>query len=107
VRGIEADDEALSVDLITQVCLEGPGHYLGNEQTLKLMQTDYFYPTLADRFSPREWNEKGKPDIVQRAVAEKKRVLAERFPHHVPRPLDDRLRARFANILLPRSAMGG
>jgi trimethylamine--corrinoid protein Co-methyltransferase len=107
VRGIEADDEALSVDLITQVCLEGPGHYLGNEQTLKLMQTDYFYPALADRFSPREWNEKGKPDIVQRAVAEKKRLLAERFPTHVPRQLDDRLRARFANILLPRSAMGG
>ena len=44
------------------------------------MQTEYFYPAIGDRFSPKEWNEKGKPDILPRAIAEKKRVLAERFP---------------------------
>ena len=30
------------------------------------MQTEYFYPAVADRFSPKEWNEKGKPDILRR-----------------------------------------
>ncbi|MGC9582298.1 UNVERIFIED_CONTAM: trimethylamine methyltransferase family protein, partial [Salmonella enterica subsp. enterica serovar Typhimurium] len=75
---------------------------------LKLMQTEYFYPAIGDRFSPKEWNEKGKPDILQRAIAEKKRILAERFPHHVPRAIDDRLRQRFDGIIhLPRSGMGG
>ena len=85
VRGIEVSDAALSIDTIADVCLKGPGHYLGNEQTLRLMQTEYFYPAVGDRFSPKEWNEKGKPDILQRAIAEKKRVLASRFPRHVPK----------------------
>jgi trimethylamine--corrinoid protein Co-methyltransferase len=106
VRGIEVTDEALSIETISEVCLNGPGHYLGNEQTLRLMQTEYFYPAIGDRFSPKEWNERGRPDILQRAIAEKKKILAERFPRHVPRAIDDRLRSRFENILLPRSGMG-
>ncbi|MEI8698672.1 MAG: methyltransferase [Mesorhizobium sp.] len=108
VRGIEVTDESLSIDTIADVCLKGPGHYLGNEQTLRLMQTEYFYPAVGDRFSPKEWNEKGRPDILQRAIIEKKRILAERFPRHVPKLLDDKLRARFGNLIqLPRSGMGG
>ncbi|KQU89248.1 methyltransferase [Mesorhizobium sp. Root102] len=108
VRGIEVTDEALSIDTIADVCLKGPGHYLGNEQTLRLMQTEYFYPAVGDRFSPKEWNEKGRPDILQRAIIEKKRVLAERFPRHVPKLIDDRLRARFGEMIkLTRGSMGG
>ncbi|TIY09039.1 MAG: methyltransferase, partial [Mesorhizobium sp.] len=108
VRGIEVTDESLSIDTIADVCLKGPGHYLGNEQTLRLMQTEYFYPAVGDRFSPKEWNEKGRPDILQRAIIEKKRILAERFPRHVPKLVDDKLRARFGNLIhLPRSGMGG
>lgn len=107
VRGVEVSDAALSIDTITEVCLQGPGHYLGNEQTLRLMQTEYFYPAIGDRFSPKEWNEKGKPDILQKAIAEKKHILATRFPRHVPKSVDDELRIRFANLIhLPRSAMG-
>ncbi|TIT59621.1 MAG: methyltransferase, partial [Mesorhizobium sp.] len=53
-------------------------------------------------------NEKGRPDILQRAIIEKKRILAERFPRHVPKLVDDKLRARFGNLIhLPRSGMGG
>lgn len=106
VRGIEVSDAALSVDTIADVCLNGPGHYLGHAQTLQRMQTDYFYPAIADRFSPKEWVEKGRPDILQRAIAEKRRILSTHFPRHVPKALDDRLRARFDNIHLPRSGMG-
>lgn len=107
VRGIEVSDAALSIDTIAEVCLNGPGHYLGNEQTLRLMQTEYFYPAIGDRFSPKEWNEKGKPDILTRAIAEKKRILAERFPRHVEKAIDDRLRTRFGDMIkLPRSGMG-
>ncbi|PWJ84315.1 trimethylamine--corrinoid protein Co-methyltransferase [Pseudaminobacter salicylatoxidans] len=106
VRGIEVTDEALSIATVTDVCMNGPGHYLGNEQTLKLMQTEYFYPLVGDRFSPKEWNERGKPDILQRAIEMKNKILAESFPAHVSRAIDDRLRARFDNILLPRRVMG-
>jgi trimethylamine--corrinoid protein Co-methyltransferase len=106
VRGIEVTEENLSVATIRDVCLNGPGHYLGHPQTLSLMQTEYFYPEMGDRFSPKEWNEKGRPDILQRAVAEKKRVLETRFPRHVPKEIDDGLRARHENIRLPRKGMG-
>ena len=71
-------------------------------------QPQGFYPAVGDRFSPKEWNEKGKPDILQRAIAEKKRVLASRFPRHVPKTIDDKLRLRFGDMVrLPRSGMGG
>ena len=106
VRGIDMGEAALSIETISDVCLNGPGHYLGHGQTLDLMQREYFYPAIADRFSPKEWAEKGKPDILQRAIAEKKRILATHYPRHVPRTLDDELRARHPELRLPRSAMG-
>ena len=106
VRGIEVSDKALSVETITDVCLNGPGHYLGHGQTLELMQTEYFYPAVADRYSPKEWAEKGKPDLLRKAIEEKRRILSTYFPTHVPRSLDDQLRSRHPNIHLPRKAMG-
>lgn len=106
VRGIEVTDASLSIDAISDVCLNGPGHYLGHGQTLQLMQTEYVYPAIADRFSPKEWVEKGRPDILQRAIAEKRRILSTHFPRHVSKTMDERLRVRFENIYLPRAAMG-
>jgi trimethylamine--corrinoid protein Co-methyltransferase len=106
VRGIDVSDKALSVETITDVCLNGPGHYLGHGQTLELMQTEYFYPAVADRYSPKEWAEKDKPDLLRKAIEEKRRILSTYFPHHVPRSLDDQLRGRLHNIHLPRKAMG-
>ena len=60
VRGIEVTDESVSIEAMKQVCLGGPGHYLGSEQTLHLMQRDYVYPRLADRLSPKEWAGSGQ-----------------------------------------------
>jgi hypothetical protein len=62
VRGIEVNDDTLSVEVIREVCLNGPGHYLGHRQTLSLMQKEYIYPGVGNRMSPKEWNEAGKPD---------------------------------------------
>lgn len=105
VRGLDTSDEALSVDTIIDVCVNGPGHYLGHGQTLARMQRDYFYPALGDRSSPKEWVEKGRPDIVARAIAEKNRILSTHFPAHVSDALDRELRARFPAIRLPRASM--
>lgn len=107
VRGIEVTDATLSLDTMREVCLGGPGHYLGHRQTLDLMQSEYVYPAVADRLSPKQWIEAGRPDMLSRAVAEKKRLLARHFPRHVPKALDDQLRIRFGNLIrLPRAAMG-
>lgn len=105
VRGIEVTDETLSVESMRQVCTEGPGHYLGHNQTLSLMQTEYVYPKIADRSSPKEWLELGKPDILQRAMVRKREILDGHFPRHLSEDIDAALRAKF-DIKLPRSAMG-
>ncbi len=104
VRGIEVNDETLSFDVIADVCIEGPGHYLGNEQTLLLMQKEYVYPLVANRMSPKEWAEAGKPDLVERATARKREILATYFPEYLPREIDQAIRAKH-DIKLPRSAM--
>jgi trimethylamine--corrinoid protein Co-methyltransferase len=104
VRGIEVNDETISVETMRQVCMEGPGHYLGHPQTLQLMQSEYVYPALGDRSSPKEWEEIGRPDLIRRATAEKLRILGSVFPDHIPEEIDRRLRENF-NIRLPREAM--
>ncbi len=104
VRGVEVSDETLSVATIREVCLEGPGHYLGHGQTLALMETEYVYPEIGNRMSPKEWDEAGRPDILEAAIARKNELLASHFPDHIPRSVDREIRARFP-IRLPESAM--
>ena len=58
------------------VCLGGPGHYLGSDQTLALMQTEYIYPKLGNRMSPKEWNEADRPILIDKAIARKNEILA-------------------------------
>jgi trimethylamine--corrinoid protein Co-methyltransferase len=77
VRGIEVDDDTLSVEAMREVCLGGPGHYLGHSSTLGRMQTDYIYPALGDRTSPKEWVERDRPDLVEKATRRKLEMLAE------------------------------
>ncbi|MBF9044182.1 methyltransferase [Rhodobacterales bacterium HKCCE4037] len=77
VRGIEVTDETLALDQMAEVCLGGPGHYLGTDKTLAWMQKDFVYPTLGNRMSPKEWEEVGKPDLVAAATARKHAILAQ------------------------------
>ncbi len=77
VRGIEVTEDSVSIETMRQTCIEGPGHYLGSEQTLGLMQTEYIYPALADRTSPKEWAELDKPNLIEKAINQKNRILSE------------------------------
>ncbi|MDE9450629.1 trimethylamine methyltransferase family protein [Aliiroseovarius sp. Z3] len=101
VRGIEVDEDAVSIEMMKSVCLDGPGHYLGEDQTLSRMQTDFVYPTLGDRTSPKEWAEVGKPDLIAAATARKEAILAQRAAARFDAQIDAAIRARF-NIHLPR-----
>ncbi|MEO1550754.1 MAG: trimethylamine methyltransferase family protein [Pseudomonadota bacterium] len=101
VRGIEVSQDSLSLETMRAVCLEGPGHYLGHDQTLARMQTEYIYPSLGDRSSPKEWEEKGKPDLIARAIARKEAILSTPNTNTFEPGLDADLRARFP-IHLPR-----
>jgi trimethylamine---corrinoid protein Co-methyltransferase len=94
VRGIEVTDDTLGLESMRATCLGGPGHYLGSDQTLALMQTDYVYPALANRWSPKEWDEKGKPDLIAMASARKEAILAGPNPAALPPDVDAAIRAR-------------
>ncbi len=100
VRGIEVNDETLAIDQVKEVCLGGPGHYLGTSQTLARMEVDYVYPSTGERMSPKEWVEKGKPNLNQSAIARKEAILSQRSAARFDPELDKALRQRF-NIHLP------
>jgi len=99
VRGIEVSDAALDISVFKDVCLDGPGHYLGHSQTLSLMQSEYMYPALADRSSPKEWEELNKPILVEQAAAKIASILKEDAQGRFSPELDAHLR-RHHNILL-------
>lgn len=100
VRGIEVNEETLGLETMRATCIGGPGHYLGSDQTLNLMQTEYVYPTIADRTSPKEWAEIGKPDLIKKTIARKEEILATRSAARFDPELDAKIRAAF-NIHLP------
>ena len=104
IRGIEVTEDSLSIEAIRDVCINGPNHFLGHEQTLSLMQKDYIYPEVGDRSSPKEWKEQGSTDIVQRAQARVKRILSTHYPSHISGALDQRIRAELP-IRLPEVNM--
>ncbi|MEM7505636.1 MAG: trimethylamine methyltransferase family protein [Pseudomonadota bacterium] len=105
VRGIEVTEDTVSLEVMRSVCLEGPGHYLGHDQTLGLMQTEYIYPALGDRTSPKEWNELGRPDLIEKTIARKREILDGYFPSHLDPLIDRAVREAFP-IHLPQSAVG-
>jgi trimethylamine--corrinoid protein Co-methyltransferase len=103
VRGIEVNDETLSVEAIKQVALD-PGHYLGHPQTLKLMETEYLYPEVGDRTPPGAWEQQGSKDMLERAHAKAVEVLSTHYPSHIDPETDAAIRDRFP-IRLSRDAM--
>jgi len=99
VRGIEVNEQTIGIDVMKDVCIGGPGHYLGHDQTIGLMQTEYVYPALGDRSSPKEWEELGKPNLVAEAVKRKQQILSGFTPRHISPDLDARLRASYQILL--------
>ncbi|MAG98606.1 MAG: trimethylamine methyltransferase family protein [Alphaproteobacteria bacterium] len=104
VRGIEVNDESISLEAIREVCLGGEGHFLGHHQTLGLMESEYLYPRIGDRQSIKEWREAGGGAIDKRARQRVREILDGHFPDHVPAAVDAALR-RSHPIALPLEAM--
>ena len=98
IRGIEVNDETLSIEAIEQA-VYGEGHYLGGDDTIAAMQRDYFYPILADRNDPDTWAEASADDIWAKAREQARHILASHHPDYLSRQADDWIRDRF-HILL-------
>ncbi len=103
VRGIEVDEDTLSFEVIRDV-VNGDGHFLGHEQTLNRMKSDYLYPSLADRRSTDEWEQDGAMDSRARAKEVVREILGSHYPDHIDPAIDKVIRERF-NIILPQQRM--
>ena len=106
VRGIEVNRESLATEVIKNV-VSGEGHYLGHEQTLRVMQREYLYPKIGDRLNPEDWSDAGSLSAADRAHQYVVQTLAEHFPGHVSPEVDDLLRERFPIRLPAQSVRGG
>lgn len=94
LRGIEVTDETLSYEVIKDT-INGSGHFLDQPQTLKMMQTEFLYPDIADRRSPGDWEESGKEDIYKLANRKVKQVLSSHYPQYINPQADARIRDSF------------
>jgi trimethylamine---corrinoid protein Co-methyltransferase len=94
----------MSLDVIRDAVIGGPGHYLGSKQTLDMMQTEYIYPKMHDRLSHKEWAELGRPKVLDRAIETVKDVLSTHYPSHIPEATDALIRSELP-IRLDREKM--
>ena len=104
IRGIEVNDETLSVEAMRDVCIGGPSHYLGHDQTINLMQREYIYPDIGDRTSPKEWKEQGSTTILERAKVKVEEIVTSYFPEHISADVDTRIR-KIGPVKLPLKSM--
>ncbi len=94
VRGVDIDTDSLDIDVIESV-VTGDGHYLGHEQTLKLMRSEYVYPHIGNRSSVGEWVEAGSPGLWDTAVKRVRAILSEEQPAHLSAAAEAAIRERF------------
>ncbi|WP_425100401.1 trimethylamine methyltransferase family protein [Tropicibacter sp. S64] len=95
VRGIDVSEDSLSLDVMKAVCLSGgPGHYLGTDQTLSLMQTEYLYPEIGNRMTPKVWEEAGRPELLK-VAHDRVQTILQAAPTMVAPDIDRAIRARF------------
>jgi trimethylamine--corrinoid protein Co-methyltransferase len=103
VRGIEVNDETLSLDVINSSAID-PGHFLGNDQTLKYMETEYIYPDLMDRTPVGSWEKEGSKDALERSREKVAEIMSSHYPNYHGSAVDTKIRDRFP-IRIPRADM--
>ena len=103
IRGIEVTDETLSYDLIAETA-SGVGHFLGSDQTLAIMESEYLYPEVSDCRAASDWEASGSPDIRENAQARVREILFSHYPSYIDPRMDEEIRRHFP-ILLGREQM--
>lgn len=70
------------------------------------MESEYLYPVLGDRGSPKEWAERGKPQLLDRARDKAREILSGYYPEHVSLGIHEEIQRRFP-IKLPLKEIFG
>ncbi len=100
LRGIEVSDDTLSLEAINS-CAIDPGHFLGNEQTLRVMESEYVYPDLMDRSPTDQWEAEGSQSLFERAKAASREILSGHYPNYFGSKTDSLIRQKFPIRIAP------
>ncbi len=106
LRGVEVTDETLAVDVIENAVF-GSGHFLNQDQTLELMQTEYLYPEVGDRRTANEWEDGGKETVYDLAHEKVIEILSNHYPEYIDPKTDALIRAEFPIQLAPADMRPG
>ncbi|APX12701.1 trimethylamine methyltransferase family protein [Tateyamaria omphalii] len=94
LRGVEVSDDTLDLAGIHAAVL-GEGHFLGGPATIAAMERDYVYPALADRETPKVWEDSGALTAWDRAARRVDNILATHHPTYIDDSADAAIRAAF------------
>lgn len=74
-KGIDLDDDQFATQAFAEV---GPGnHFFGSEHTMRHYENAFYESELFSTLSFEQWQEEGSQDVVQRANAKWKKMLAD------------------------------
>jgi trimethylamine--corrinoid protein Co-methyltransferase len=96
-RGLEFNEENLALDVIAEA--GHGGSYLELHHTLKNMRDTALIPGVATRDMRAEWEESGQTTAGIRALEEAARILTGDNPAVFSSEVDEKLRARFRNLV--------
>jgi trimethylamine--corrinoid protein Co-methyltransferase len=67
------------------------------------MQSEYLYPDHANRQSPTEWADNGKPNLLEVAAKRKEVILNNYYPKHISDEIDQAIREQYPIHLSPKT----
>ena len=92
-RGFEVNDATLAYDVIARV---GPGgDYLTEAHTVRRCRSEFWRPVVANREGLETWLDGGRPDVIDRAGARWRELLAQ----HEDPPLDRAVARRLEHFV--------
>ncbi len=95
-RGFESGEEAMSLDVISQV---GPaGMFLDNPQTYELMKSTMYLSDLADRDARNRWQKMGALDSQARAINKARGILTRDHASLISGEADARILAAIPDL---------
>jgi trimethylamine--corrinoid protein Co-methyltransferase len=100
-RGLDFSEENLALAVIAEA--GHGGSYMELDHTFENMRDTAVIPTVATREMRAQWEEAGRPDANTRALQEASRILTRDNPAVFSSEVDQRIRARF-NDLVPGDA---
>jgi len=96
-RGLDFSEENLALAVIAEA--GHGGSYMELDHTFENMRDTAVIPTVATRQMRAQWEEAGRPDANTRALQEASRILTRDNPAVFSSEVDQRIRARFSDLV--------